>query len=151
MASTGNIVYGGDLMLFINSGATVQPIGFSTSAKLSVTMKTREITSKDSVGDFAELTTGKFSWNISTDSLVNYTSTGTTMSTEEIYQNMYNKKLMNISFGVKTGSSPSWTVDSSKKRFTGTGYITSFDLNASDGDNSTSSITIDGTSVLTLT
>lgn len=150
MPNNSYLVYGGDLMLFAHTGATVQPLAFSTSAKLSVSMKTREISSKDSVGDFTEYSTGKFDWNVSSDALVNFVSTGTTNSVDELYTFMINKELLNIAFGSKTGTSPSWTVSSSVKKFTGTAYITSIDINAGDNDNATYSITMQGSGALAL-
>jgi len=150
MPNTNFLSYGGDLMLFTHSGATVQALAFSTSAKLSISMKTREVTSKDSTGDFAEKLPGKFDWNVSSDQLLNFSSTGTTNSMDEVYNYFINKKLMNISFASKTGTSPSWTVDSGKKKFTGTAYITALDINAPDNDQATYSIQMEGTGVLTL-
>ena len=153
MAINGSYLqYGGDLMLFAlptTSGATLQALAFSTSAKLSISMATREISSKDS-GDFIEKMPAKFSWNISTDALMNYVSTGTTQSTDEFTGYMLSKKLLNVAFASKTGTSPSWTVDASKKKFTGTAWITSIDLNAGDGATATYSIQLEGTGPLVL-
>lgn len=149
MPNNSNLVYGGDLILFTHSGATVQPLAFSTSAKLSISNKTRDISSKDS-GEWTEKQAGKFDWNVSSDALLNFSSTGTTQSMDEVYSYFTNKKLMNISFASKTGTSPSWTVDASKKKFTGTAIITSIDINAGDGETATYSISMEGSGALTL-
>ena len=150
MASIDKIVYGGSLMLFVApTGSTVQPIAFSTSAKLAVSLKTREITSKDS-GNWTEKAAGKMDWNVSSDALVNYVSTGNTSSTDELFTALTNRTAIPISFAVATGSSPSWTVDSTKKKFTGTAIITSLDITGGDGDNATYSVSLEGTGVLTM-
>lgn len=149
MANLSYLSYGGDLMLFANSGSTVQPLAFSTSAKLSISNKTRDVGSKDS-GDWAEKMAGKFEWNVSSDQLLNFSSTGTTQSMDEVFSYFVNKKIMNISFGHKTGTSPSYTVDGSKKKFTGTAYISSLDINAGDGETATYSIQMEGTGPLTM-
>jgi hypothetical protein len=41
---TSKIIYGGDMMLFVAS----KPVAFSTAAKLDISLKTRDIGSKDS-------------------------------------------------------------------------------------------------------
>lgn len=148
MVNNDKLIYGGDLMLFMATGATVMPLAFSTSAKLSISMDTREISSKDSTGDFKNYAAGKFGWSVSTDGLVNYTSTGNTNSVNELYTMMINKQLVSIAFASKTGTSPSWTVDTSKTRYTGQALITSIDLNAGDNDNATYSINLQGTGAL---
>lgn len=148
MVNNEYLVYGGDLMLFASSGATVAPLAFSQSAKLSISMDTREISSKDSTGDFKDYASGKFGWTVSSDALVNFAATGTTNSVDDLYTMMINKTLVNIAFGQKTGTSPSWTVNTNKKRYTGQAYITSIDLNASDNDNATYSINLQGTGAL---
>jgi predicted secreted protein len=145
------LVYGGDMMLFVipTSGTTKQAIAFSTSAKLSVSSKARDVSSKDS-GDWTAKEYGKFDWNMSTDQLANFVSTGTTMSCDDLYQIYVSKQKVSVAFASKTGTSPSWTVDATKKSFTGTALITSFDLNAQDGETATYTISLDGDGPLVL-
>ena len=149
MSQTSALVYGGDLMLFANSGTSVQPLAFSTSAKLSVSMKTRDVSSKDS-GDFLEKAAGKFEWSVSSDQLLNWSTTGTTQSADEVYNYFICKKLMNVQFGSKTGTSPSYTVSGTAKKFTGCAYITSYDINSGDGETATYSINLEGTGALSI-
>ena len=143
------LIYGGDLMLFMKSGSTLTPIAFSSSAKLSVSMKTREISSKDS-GLYTEKMGGKFDWNCSTDGLLNYGPSGSTFGIDALYTMFQAQSGISMSFAVKTGSTPSWTVDATKKSFSGTCYITSFELNASDGETATYSISCEGSGLLTM-
>jgi predicted secreted protein len=149
MPSFDKLSYGGDLMLFAHSGSTVQPVAFSTSSKLTINMATRTVSSRDS-GDWDEIATGKFSWTMSSDALVSFASTGTTQTVEELYSYFVNKKAICVNFAHKTGTTPSWTVDSSKKKFSGLSYITSLDINSSDGDQATYSVNLQGTGVLSI-
>jgi predicted secreted protein len=143
------LTYGGDLMVFISSGATKEAIAFSTSAKMSISMKTRDVSSKDS-GNFTEKKAGKYDWNMSTDALCNFSTTGTTMSVDDLYNYFIAGILVNVGFGSKTGTSPSWTMNAAAKNFTGTALITSMDLNSGDGETATYSIQLEGSGPLVL-
>lgn len=145
MAHSDYIQYGGDLMVFV----TDQPIAFSTASKLSVSVNMRELTSKDS-SNWSEKKTGRYTWNASTDALYNMSTTGTTQSVNDLYASFTGGTAVVIKFASKTGTSPSWTVNSSVKYFTGTAYITSFDFNASDNESASYSVTFEGTGELTL-
>jgi predicted secreted protein len=142
--------YGGDLMVFVGSGQTKSPIAFSTSAKLSVSMKTRDISSKDS-GDWTEKAAGKFDWNASTDALTSFSATGTTHSVEDLYGCMIAKCPINLAFGKRCGTTPSWGLNTSSKYFSGSALITSMDLTASDQETSTYSVTFEGNGILSIT
>ncbi len=148
-ANNDKLVYGGDLMLFVGTGTTKNPLAFSQSAKLSVSMKTREISSKDS-GQWTEKASGKYDWNCSTDGLLSFDVTGATSSIDMVYELFLAGEDVSIVFASKTGTTPLWTVDSTKKSFTGTALITSLDINSGDGDNATYSISLEGTGQLTL-
>lgn len=149
MAYNDYIQYGGDLMVFIHSGATLAPVAFSTSAKLSVSMKTRDITSKDS-GNWTEKARGRYDWNMSTDALCNFVTTGTTHSVDDLYNYFTAGLAVNVSFASKTGTTPSWTVNSAVKNFSGTAFITALDITSSDAESATYSITLEGSGQLTM-
>lgn len=144
-ADNQRLVYGGDLMVFVGS----TPIAFSTSAKLSVSVKTREISSKDSA-NWTEKQVGRYDWNCSTDALMSFIASGTTLSVEDLYASFTGGTLVNITFGSKTGTSPSWTLNTGIKYFSGQAYITAFDFNGSDGETATYSVTFEGTGTLSL-
>lgn len=145
------LVYGGDLMLFVvpTTGTTCQPIAFSTNAKLTVSNKARDVSSKDS-GYATNKEYNRYEWTVTTDALVNWSTSGTTNSADEIYEYQFSRQKVNISFSSKSGTAPSYTIDSSKKSFTGKGVITTFDVTAQDAQNATYSITIEGDGDLTL-
>jgi predicted secreted protein len=148
-ADNSKIVYGGDMMVFASSGSTKLPLAFTQSGKMTITNKSREVGSKDS-GVWTEKLSGKFDWVASSDGLYSLNYTGSTTGVDTLYAYMLIGTPINIVFGVKTGTSPSWTVDSSKKSFQGTAIITSLDINASDGDNATYSVNLEGSGALTL-
>ena len=152
---TSNIIYGGDLILFMGSGTAKLPVAFSTSAKLSISMSTKDVTSKDS-GYNTDKIAGRLDWNMSTDGLLSYAlavDDALQTSIDELYVLMLARKSINIVFATKSGASPDWTVSAvavaGKKSFTGKGFITSIEQNA-DNDSATYSITIEGTGALTL-
>jgi predicted secreted protein len=149
MSDISKIVYGGDMMLFVSSGATVQPLAFSTSAKLDITLKTRDVGSKDS-GYWDETAVGKFGWNVSSDQLYSYNATGTTQTFGKLYQMMINRVAINMGFGVKAGSTPSWTLGTTDK-FTGQILITALNITAGDNANSTYTMSGVGTGILSFT
>lgn len=149
MADITKIVYGGDMMIFTMSGATGTPLAFSTSANLNINTDSLEISSKDS-GYNKDFQAGKLSWDVSTDGLLNFEPSGSTQGIETLYAKQVAREYISIAFAHKTGTTPDWTVDTSKKRFTGQGIITSLTLNASDNTQGTYSITIQGTGALTL-
>ena len=145
MSQISAIQYGGDMMLFVASGATVQPLAFSTSAKIDITLKTRDVGSKDS-GYWDETAAGRFNWNVSSDQLYAYAATGTTQTYAKLYAMMLARVPINIGFGVKAvGSvSPSWTIATTDK-FTGQILITALSITA--GDNANATYTMSGVGV----
>lgn len=150
-ADNSQILYGGDLMLFIGTGSTKTPLAFSQNAKLSVSTKTREISSKDS-GLWTDKAAGKMDWSASTDGLMSFSTSGQTGTTgiDIVYNYMISGTPLNIVFGSKTGTSPAWTVNSGVKSFTGQAIIASIEVSAGDGDSATYSIALEGYSALTL-
>jgi predicted secreted protein len=149
-AETNKIVYGGTMMILVTSGSTRLPVGFSTSAKLDLTLDVREISSKDS-GNWKEKAAGKWDWNASTEGLTAYALTATTWDVSDLYTIMLDRQPVTVTFGIVSGSTPSWQLDTSSKYFSGTALVTSFSLNAPDGDNATYSITLEGTGQLSMT
>jgi hypothetical protein len=143
------LISGNDLTLFLNSGSTVQPLGFATTSKLSISMSQKSISSRES-GDWDEFVAGKFSYSVSSDALLAYASTGTTVSGDEVAGLMIKKCPICWNFAVKCGTSPSWTVDATKKKFSGCGYITQFDANSTDQETANFSVTIQGSGAISI-
>lgn len=152
---SSKIVYGGSMALFVNtSGTTAQPLAFSTSAKLDVSVATREISSKDH-GLYTERVASKISWNASSDALVTelMTISGATYQTyDELYTLMVAAKPVAFAFASMSGTYGAYgaTMKTGNKKFTGLAIITSLSLNAPDQDNASYSVTLDGTGILTM-
>jgi len=142
------IVYGGTMMLFINTGSTLNPLAFANSASLSVSMATRDAASKDS-GNWPAKLPAKYDWNVSTDGLMAFdVGTGST-DVANLYTAMLTRLPLPVSFTEAVGTSPVWTAGSGTS-FTGTVYITSIELSAGDNENSTYSVSTEGTGELSM-
>jgi predicted secreted protein len=141
------IEYGGDMMLFIST----LPVAFSTAAKLEIKLATRETSSKDS-GYWKEKLAGRMDWSCSSDALYTgvLTGTATTTSFDELYTLMIARTALTVVFGRATGAAGAQTVDSTKKKFTGSAFITSLSVNAPDGDNTSYSISLEGSGSLVM-
>ena len=153
-ANSNQIVYGGEIMIFLNPTGTTSngsyPAAFSTSAKLTVNLGTREISSKDS-GDWKEFAGAKFEWDANSEHLMSLAGlTGNTLSTKQVYTAFLTKTPIFLAMASTTGTSPSWTMASSKINLSGAALITSMDLNVSDNDNATYSISLKGSGTLSI-
>ena len=148
MANSDNIIYGGDMMLFVGSASgSTQPIAFSQNAKLSIKAATRGISSKDS-GVWEESQVGKLSWEMSSDALYSMGVTGTTNEANDLFTLMSGRTPIYVGFSKYTGTVPSWSPAASIK-YTGMAIITALDITANDGDNVSYSISLTGTGALT--
>jgi len=135
------VLNGSDLMLFIKVGATTKTIAFATSHKVSIKMKTKPKSSKDS-GIWDEITAGRLSWNISADAMT--AADDNAFSYDDIKALQIARTPIDVFSTLATGSAPDW-VKATTGGHTGKAYITSLDQDAKDEDNSTFSITLDGT------
>ena len=113
-------------------------VGKMTSASLSVTMATRDISTKDSAG-WMEVLEGQKSWTLSGEGLVVYNQTGKT-TPDEIYTLLSNRTAVAIEFG---------SAATDEKYYAGSGFFTEFSTDAGVEDNATFSFSFQGTGVLT--
>lgn len=140
MAST-SIMNATDVVIQISedSGTTYDIIGRCTSASLSVSMETRDTTTKDSSG-WSEKLEGLKSWSLSGDGLVTYSISGDYDSPDSLFTLLSNRTLVKVKFG----STTSGEID-----YTGDAYLTSYEQEAAVEDNVTYSFSFEGTSTLT--
>jgi len=140
MAST-SIMNATDVVIQISedSGATYDIIGRANSASLSVSMETRDTTTKDSAG-WQENLEGLKSWSLSGDGLVTYSIAGDFDTPDDLFTLLSNRTLVKIKFG----SSTTAEID-----YTGDAYITSYEQEAGTEENVTFSFGFTGTGVLT--
>lgn len=113
-------------------------VGKMTSASLSVTMATRDISTKDSAG-WMEVLEGQKSWTLSGEGLVVYNQTGKT-TPDEIYTLLSNRTAVAVEFGSEA---------TDEKYYAGSGFFTEFSTDAGVEDNATFSFSFQGTGVLT--
>jgi len=140
MAST-SIMNSTDVVIQISedSGTTYDIIGRATSASLSVSMETRETTTKDSAG-WQENLEGLKSWSLSGDGLVTYSITGDYDTPDDLFTLLNNRTLVKVKFG----SATSGEID-----YTGDAYLVSYEQEAGVEENVTYSFSFTGTGALT--
>ena len=122
-----------------DDGTSYDIIGRATSASLSVSMETRDTTTKDSAG-WQENLEGLKSWSLSGDGLVTYSITGDYDTPDELFTLLNNRTLVKVKFG----SATSGEID-----YTGDAYLVSYEQEAGVEENVTYSFGFTGTGVLT--
>jgi len=140
MAST-SIMNSTDVVIQISedSGTSYDIIGRATSASLSVSMETRETTTKDSAG-WQENLEGLKSWSLSGDGLVTYSIAGDYETPDDLFTLLNNRTLVKVKFG----SATSGEID-----YTGDAYLVSYEQEAGVEENVTYSFSFTGTGALT--
>ena len=140
MAAT-SIMNSTDVVIQISEdgGTTYDIIGRATSASLSVSMETRDTTTKDSSG-WQENLEGLKSWSLSGDGLVTYSISGDYETPDDLFTLLSNRTLVKVKFG----SSTSGEID-----YTGDAYLVSYEQEAGVEENVTYSFGFTGTGVLT--
>lgn len=140
MAAT-SIMNSTDVVIQISEdgGTTYDIIGRATSASLSVSMETRDTTTKDSSG-WQENLEGLKSWSLSGDGLVTYSISGDYDTPDDLFTLLSNRTLIKVKFG----SATSGEID-----YTGDAYLVSYEQEAGVEENVTYSFGFTGTGVLT--
>lgn len=136
MPTTG-ITNGTDFLLYISTdnGSTYSKIYHSTSASLSVSMETRDASSKDSNG-WKDVLEGQRSWTMEAEGLA---ALDATWGYQEVFTAMEGRTKIKLKFSTEV---------TSDEYFFGDGYITSLSLDAPNEDSSTFSVSIEGTGAL---
>ncbi len=140
MAAT-SIMNSTDVVIQISEdgGTSYDIIGRATSASLSVSMETRDTTTKDSAG-WQENLEGLKSWSLSGDGLVTYSITGDYDTPDDLFTLLSNRTLVKVKFG----SATSGEID-----YTGDAYLVSYEQEAGVEENVTYSFGFTGTGTLT--
>ena len=134
MAASTSVMNSTDVVIKVGS----EIVGKMTSASLSVTMATRDISTKDSAG-WMEVLEGQKSWTLSGEGLVVYNNTGKA-TPDDIYTYLSNRTAVAIEFGSET---------TDEKYYSGSGFFTEFSTDAGVEDNATFSFSFQGTGTLT--
>jgi len=129
-----------DVVIQISTdGSTYDIVGRATSASLSVSMETRDITTKDSAG-WQENLEGLKNWSLSGDGLVTYSISGEYETPDELFTILSNRTAIDVKFGSMT----SGEID-----YSGKAFLVSYEQEAGVEENVTYSFSITGTGVLT--
>lgn len=134
MAASTSVMNSTDVVIIVAS----EIVGKMTSASLSVTMATRDISTKDSAG-WMEVLEGQKSWTLSGEGLVVYNNTGKA-TPDDIYTLLSDRSQVAIEFGSET---------TDEKYYSGSGFFTEFSTDAGVEDNATFSFSFQGTGTLT--
>lgn len=139
MAASTSVMNSTDVVVRIGTdGVTYENVGKMTNASLSVTMATRDTSTKDSSG-WMEVLEGQKSWTLSGEGLVVYNNSGKA-TPDDIYGHLSSRTLIYIEFGSET---------TDEKYYSGTGYFTEFSTDAGVEENATFSFSFQGTGTLT--
>ena len=122
-----------------DDGTSYDIIGRATSASLSVSMETRDTTTKDSAG-WQENLEGLKNWSLSGDGLVTYSISGDYDTPDDLFTLLSNRTLVKVKFG----SATSGEID-----YTGDAYLVSYEQEAGVEENVSYSFGFTGTGVLT--
>lgn len=143
-----NVLNGTDMCLFIGT----ECIALAKSCKIGVSMATRDIGSKDS-GKWSEFASGRLSWTCDSDNLFTNETDMTSYTYDDLYDMMIARSGITISVGEVTtpGVGYPQTQSTADASLTGLAYITKLDLNAASEDNTTFTISMQGTGALTHT
>ncbi len=129
-----------DVVIQISTdGSTYDIVGRATSASLSVSMETRDITTKDSAG-WQENLEGLKNWSLSGDGLVTYSISGEYETPDELFTILSNRTVVDVKFGSMT----SGEID-----YSGKAFLVSYEQEAGVEENVTYSFSLTGTGTLT--
>lgn len=124
------------LKIDVDAGSSYVKILHATTANLTINREMRDSTTKDSSG-WSESLAGLKSWELSGDGFVDFDNSGTGIETDELITQMIdNAPVVTVEFG------------NSEKTYTGSAFITSISIDAGVEENSTYSISLQGTGAL---
>ena len=122
-----------------DDGSTYDIVGRATSASLSVSMETRDTTTKDSAG-WQENLEGLKNWSLSGDGLVTYSISGEYETPDELFTILSNRTASDVKFGSMT----SGEID-----YSGKAFLVSYEQEAGVEESVTYSFSLTGTGTLT--
>lgn len=147
-----NVIDGTNLCLFITSGSTTKCIALATNCKISMNMATKQISSKDSTGNWEDYLSGRLSWTIDSDNLMTQDAlfpSGFTF--DNLVEIMIQRTTLTATIGQVATPLMGYpqTLGTTYKNLSGSCYVTKLDLNAPNDDSSTFTVSLQGTGALT--
>jgi predicted secreted protein len=144
-----DLIKGEALLLYIGEtvgqSTTYKPIAYASTHTLSINGDTIDTSSKMS-GAWKEFFVGQLNWQVTSESLVSKTSGQ--MSYKTLKSLMAAREPILIKIGSPQAASDDFTLDTSSAVASGSAIITSLEQTATNGELCTSSITLQGTGVL---
>lgn len=145
-------ILGKKLMLFVKDGETYTSIAYATNHTFTTSASTVSVASKDDAdvasgaGKWDSQDLDMFSWSISAENLFAYEGNG--MTCDKVMELYLAGTLLEVKFGLAqtstTGAPTEGWAQESQKMLSGTAYITSLDINASNDGRATMSISLTG-------
>ena len=145
-------ILGKKLMLFVKDGETYTSIAYATNHTFTTSASTVSVASKDDAdvasgaGKWDSQDLDMFSWSISAENLFAYEGNG--MTCDKVMELYLAGTLLDVKFGLAqtstTGAPTEGWAQESQKMLSGTAYITSLDINASNDGRATMSISLTG-------
>lgn len=150
--ATANVIDGTNLCLFITSGATKKCIALATNCKISMNMATKQISSKDSTGNWEDYLAGRLSWTIDSDNLFTQdTLFPSGFTYDNLVEIMINRTTLTATIGQVSTPLMGYpqALGSTYNNLSGSCYVTKIDLNAPNDDSATFTVSLQGTGALT--
>ena len=145
-------ILGKKLMLFVKDGETYKSIAYATNHTFTTSASSVSVASKDDAdvasgaGKWDAQDLDMFSWSISSENLFAYEGNG--MTCDKVMELYLAGTLLEVKFGLAqtstTGAPTDGWAQESQKMLSGTAYITSLDINASNDGRATMSISLTG-------
>lgn len=145
-------ILGKKLMLFVKDGETYTSIAYATNHTFTTSASTVSVASKDDAdvasgaGKWDAQDLDMFSWSISAENLFAYEGNG--MTCDKVMELYLAGTLLEVKFGLAqtstTGAPAEGWAQETQKMLSGTAYITSLDINASNDGRATMSISLTG-------
>lgn len=137
----------GQLFIFVSK----KPMAYGISANLSVGSEEKDTSNKMVSGGWKSFKPGMKNWSLSSESLVTW-KTGQ-LSAETLLDIQIEGGIVDIVYGKALVSEQTLTggifePDLSETHYTGQAYITSFDVNSTNGDTTKCSVTLTGSGAL---
>lgn len=136
--SSTDLVLADDLFLYVTSGDTV--LAFATSVSLDISADEIDASSKMSGAWKANLA-GKSGYSLSSDAL--FTQTPDHYSFDQLMQHMITREKLDWKIGHASDDS-TFALDTTKPYYSGTGFITSLNLNGGNNEVASCSVSITG-------
>jgi predicted secreted protein len=132
------MVFDGELLIYLDEGATKKPLAYNKTATLSVKLDTKDIVTKED-GEWSEKLAGRLGWSISGDGSYCLDSGTSNKSADMLFDKIVARTPVDIIYGI----------DGTTATYSGKAFLTTWELSSGAGEIPTYSTSLDGTGKLT--